>query len=218
MQLEELLGEELYVQVKAKLDEVNGREPDKTKHILYADLSEGAYVSKAKYETLLSEKSGLETQLKTLNGTIKSLKEGNKDNETLQNTIAELQKDLKRQQEDNVKISKTYALKEQLSKAGVVDPDYVIYKHGGIDNFNFDRANNPVGVEDVLRPYREDPATSHLFKTEDKKPPYNPAGGGGGGAKNPFAKETYNMTEQAQMFRNNPEQARAMAAAVGITI
>lgn len=218
MQLEELLGEELYAQVKAKLDEANGKEPDKTKHIRYADLSEGAYVSKAKYETLLAEKTGLDTQLKTLNGTIKSLQDENKDNETLQSTIAALQKDLKRQQEDNVKISKTYALKEQLSKAGVVDPDYVIYKHGGIDNFNFDKSNNPVGVEEVLKPYREDAATSHLFKAEDKKPPYNPAGGGGGGTKNPFAKETYNMTEQAKLFRDNPEQARAMAAAAGVTI
>ena len=30
MKLEDLLGAELYAQVQAKLDEVNGKEPDKT--------------------------------------------------------------------------------------------------------------------------------------------------------------------------------------------
>ena len=33
-------------------------------------------------------------------------------------------------------------MKEQLSKAGVLDPDYIIYKQGGIDKFTFDKDNN----------------------------------------------------------------------------
>ena len=49
MKLEELLGADLYAQVKAKLDEVNANEPDKLKHARYADLSEGEYVGKGKY-------------------------------------------------------------------------------------------------------------------------------------------------------------------------
>lgn len=49
MKLEELLGADLYAQVKAKLDEVNANEPDKLKHVRYADLSEGEYVGKGKY-------------------------------------------------------------------------------------------------------------------------------------------------------------------------
>lgn len=40
MKLEELLGSELFEKVKAKLDEVNANEPDKLKHVRYADLSE----------------------------------------------------------------------------------------------------------------------------------------------------------------------------------
>ena len=56
MKLEELLGADLYAQVKAKLDEVNANEPDKLKHIRYADLSEGEYVSKGKYDTAVAEK------------------------------------------------------------------------------------------------------------------------------------------------------------------
>ena len=52
MKLEELLGAELYAQVQSKLDEVNGKEPDKLKHVRYADLSEGEYVGKGKHDAL----------------------------------------------------------------------------------------------------------------------------------------------------------------------
>jgi DNA repair exonuclease SbcCD ATPase subunit len=218
MQLEELLGEELYAKVKAKIDEKNANEPDKLKHVRYADLSEGGYVSKAKYDTDLAEKKNLEEQLKTLNGTIKELQDSNKDNTQLQDTIAQLKKDLAQKQTENQNMVKTYALKEQLTKAGVLDADYLIYRHGGIDKFNFDKDNNPIGVEDAIKPYKADTTMAHLFKTEEKTTPYSPTGGSGGSNKNPFAKDTYNMTEQAQLFKANPEQARAMAAAAGVTI
>lgn len=46
MKLEELLGADLYAQVKSKLDKVNANEPDKLKHVIYADLSEGEYGGK----------------------------------------------------------------------------------------------------------------------------------------------------------------------------
>lgn len=36
MKLQELLGEELYSQVQAKLDEVNSKEPDKLQDVRYA--------------------------------------------------------------------------------------------------------------------------------------------------------------------------------------
>ena len=51
MKLEDLLGKELYAQVQAKLDEVNAKEPDKLKHVRYADLSEGEYVGKGQQLT-----------------------------------------------------------------------------------------------------------------------------------------------------------------------
>lgn len=217
MKLEELLGEELYKQVQEKLDAVNANEPDKLKHVRYADLSEGEYVGKGKYDSLAAEKNNLTEQIKTLNTTIATLKKDNKDNETLQTTITNLQTELSKQQKANEEISKTYALKEQLTKAGVVDADYLIYKHGGIDKFTFDKENNPIGVEDTIKPYKEDTTMAHLFK-EQKKPPYTPNGGGNGGTVNPFAKETYNLTKQGELLKSNPEQAKAMAIAAGITL
>ncbi len=64
---------------------------------------------------------------------------------------------------DALNTAKTYALKEQLSKAGVTDADYLIYKQGGIDKFTFDKDGKPVGVDDILKPLREDKTYSHLF-------------------------------------------------------
>ena len=125
---------------------------------------------------------------------------------------------MKDQQTANEKISKTYALKESLTKQGVLDPDYLIYKAGGLDKFMFDKEGKPVGVEEAVKPYKEDKAMVHLFKQE-QKPPYHPQGGTGGtGAVNPFAKDTFNLTKQGELLKSNPEQAKAMAAAAGVTI
>ena len=49
MKLNELLSPELYAQVQARIDEVNKDQPDKTKHVRFADLSEGGYVSAEKF-------------------------------------------------------------------------------------------------------------------------------------------------------------------------
>ena len=132
MKLEELLGEELYNQVAAKIDEKNAREPDKLKHIRYADLSEGEYVGKGKYdseiEKLNSIISGKDTELTTANDLIADLKKGTKGNEELQGKItayegqvADLQKQL---QETKVKA----AIKIALLSEKAVDVDYLTYK------------------------------------------------------------------------------------------
>lgn len=221
--LKEILGEELYKQFESKVNEHNGKPENKDKQIKIANLGNGEYVGKGKYDALEAEKNNLSGQIKDLNSTIETLKNGNKDNQKLQETITDLQskldtanKDLERIQEESVNTTKTYALKEQLSKAGVTDPDYLIYKHGGLEKFNFDKENNPIGVEDSIKAYREDKSMAHLFGGSQQK--YNPAGGSGGNVKNPFAKDSYNLTEQGKMLRDNPAQAKELAAAAGVSI
>ena len=70
MKLQELLGEELYAQVKAKLDEVNAKETDQEKHVRYEDLSEGNYISKVKYDDIASQLAGKDAELTTANDLI----------------------------------------------------------------------------------------------------------------------------------------------------
>ncbi|MCI8371275.1 MAG: hypothetical protein HFI75_02575 [Lachnospiraceae bacterium] len=157
-------------------------------------------------------------ELKAANDAVAELKKSNGDNEALQKKIGEYEEKVKTLTAEAENTKKSYALKEQLAKAGITDPDYLIYKHGGIEKFTFDKENQPVGVTDLLKTYKEDSAMSHLFKEETKKQPYTPESGGAGNTKNPFMKESYNMTEQARLLRSSPEQARAMAAAAGVTI
>lgn len=67
MKLSELLSPELYAQVQAELDKANADQTDKTKHIRFADLSEGGYVSVDKFN---SQVNGLNQQVKDLQGQI----------------------------------------------------------------------------------------------------------------------------------------------------
>lgn len=216
--LKEVLDEELYKQVETAVTTHNAKPENKDKQMKLADLGSGQYVDKGKYDAAVAEKENLEGQIKTLNTTIGDLKKNNADNETLQTTIANLQGELKKQQTASEEIVKTYALKEQLSKQGVLDPDYLIYKAGGLEKFNFDKEGKPIGVEEAVKPYKEDATMAHLFKQEQQKPPYNPKNGGAGGVTNPFAKDTFNLTEQGRMLKENPAQAKELAAAAGVTL
>lgn len=157
-------------------------------------------------------------ELKTANGTIEELKKSNGDNEELQKKIGDYEIEIKNLKKTAENTSKTYALKESLAKQGVLDPDYLIYKAGGLEKFNFDKEGKPIGVEEVVKPYKDDAAMAHLFKQEQQKPPYNPKNGGAGGVTNPFAKDTFNLTEQGRMLKENPAQAKELAAAAGVTL
>lgn len=75
MNLQELLGDELFSQVDAKIQEHNKGIEDKLKQVRFVDLSEGGYVSKEKYGELDTAKKGFEKQLKEANATINSYKE-----------------------------------------------------------------------------------------------------------------------------------------------
>ena len=157
-------------------------------------------------------------ELKTANGTIEELKKSNGDNEELQKKIGDYEIEIKNLKKTAENTSKTYALKESLAKQGVLDPDYLIYKAGGLDKFTFDKEGKPVGVEEAVKPYKEDTTMAHLFKQEQQKPPYNPKDGNGGGTSNPFAKDTFNLTEQGKILRSDPMLAARLMAEAGITL
>lgn len=63
MKLSEILSPELYAQVQAEIDKVNAGQADKTKHVRFADLSEGGYVSVDKFN---AQVNGLNQQVKDL--------------------------------------------------------------------------------------------------------------------------------------------------------
>lgn len=155
-------------------------------------------------------------ELSTANDTIKDLKKNNADNADLQQKVKDYETEVANLKTAAANTKKEYALKDKLKEAGATDADYIIYKHGGLDKFVFDKDGTPIGLEDVLKPMRE--ASPHLFKAAGGTGGYKPAGGGNPPASNPFAKETFNLTEQGRLFKQNPEQARQMAAAAGVKL
>ena len=154
-------------------------------------------------------------KLKEANTTIETLKKDNSDNEELQKQVKEYKEKVTALETASANTVKEYALKDKLKEAGVVDADYIIYKQGGLDKFTFDKDGKPVGIDDIVKPLKE--SAPHLFKA-DPGPDYKPAGGGTPPTKNPFAKDSFNLTEQGRLLKENPTQAQALAAAAGVTI
>nr|DAT32038.1 MAG TPA: minor structural protein [Caudoviricetes sp.] len=132
MKLEEVLGAELYAQVKAKIDEVNANETDKLKHVRYADLSEGEYVGKGKYDSEIEKLnniiSGKDTELTTANDLIAQLKKGTKGNEELQGKITQYEQQNAQLQEQLKETKIRSAIKVALLSEKAVDVDYLTYK------------------------------------------------------------------------------------------
>ena len=108
MTLKELLSPELYGQVQARIDEVNAGQTDKTKHVRFADLSEGGYVSVDKHN---SQVNTLMQQVNDLTGQI-TKRDGD---------ITDLQGKLTAAQADASKLSDVQATLDQLQQQYTTD-------------------------------------------------------------------------------------------------
>lgn len=71
-----------------------------------------------------------------------------------------------------------------------------------------------IGLEEQVKSLQETKA--FLFKGQETQN-YKPQDGKKI-TNNPFAKETFNLIEQGKLLRENPIQAKEMAAAAGISI
>ena len=69
--------------------------------------------------------------------------------------------------------------------------------------------NNLTALENIWQQHLQK-AVEEKFKESGRTP--NPGGGGGSGQINPWKKETFNLTEQGRLLRENPELARQLMA------
>lgn len=132
MELKELLGDDLYKQVQAKIDEKNSAETDKLKHVRYTDLSEGKYVSKEKYDSELDKLNtlitGKDTEIGNANKLIEELKKASKGDEGMQQKISTYETENARLQKELEETKVNSAIKVALLEAHAVDTDYMTYK------------------------------------------------------------------------------------------
>ena len=215
MKLEELLGADLFAQVQAKLDEVNGNEPDKLKHVRYADLSEGEYVGKGKHDALQAKYDGQTQELTAAQELIAELKKGNKGNEQLQSKITEYEGQMQQLQAELHETKLKAAIKVALLSEKAVDVDYLTFKLNEKlkekgENLELDENENIKGWEDkvaglkVQFPTMFESGTKKII--EPNKLP-NADDQKGGLTKADILKKPY--AERMELFNSNPDAYNA---------
>lgn len=126
--LKEILGEELFNQFVEKVNAHNGNEANKDKQIKLENVNSGKYVSKLKYEDLVAQLSGRQTELETANSLIAELKKGNKGNEELQGKITQYEQAVATLQAQLQEEKMKNALKVSLLSEKALDVDYLTFK------------------------------------------------------------------------------------------
>lgn len=126
--LKEILGDELFEQVQTKINEHNGNEANKDNQIKIGNLGSGQYVSKDKFNSKESELSAKVQELLEANNLIGELKKGNKNNEDLQNKIADYDTQIATLQAQVQEAKIKSALKIALMGEKALDVDYLTFK------------------------------------------------------------------------------------------
>lgn len=157
-------------QIKALLTAA-GLQEDKAKDLvdsIFTEHGKDIAAEQAKFAAKENELAAANKQIGDLNKTIESF--GGQTPTELKTQLGNLQakydEDMASEKKKYEDLIKTQSLKDALTAAGVTDPDYVIYKQGGLDKFAFSDGK-PVGIEDTLKPLRE--ASPALFKAEPVK-------------------------------------------------
>lgn len=184
------------------------------------NLLKDSYVEKTKFDEAAAAKSNLETQIKERDKQLDTLKKTAGDKEKLEATIKQLQEDNKsaktKYETDLKNLRIDSAVKLKLSGtaqdvdivAGLIDKTKLIVSDDG----------TVAGLDEQINPLKQ--SKPFLFKDVklQKNKNYEPAGGNGGNTVNPFKKETFNMTEQGRLFKENPALAKSLAQEAGINI
>lgn len=130
MKLEELLKDapDVLKAVNDALEKVNAGQEDKLKHVRFADLSEGGYVSKDKYASLEMDLTGKTSELEKANNLIEELKKSAGKDEETQQKITAYETEIADLKKENAELKTENALKFALVAAGAVDVDYLVFK------------------------------------------------------------------------------------------
>lgn len=94
-------------------------------------------------------------QLKAANKTMIALQENHQENEELQQQVNLYKEKIINLEKLLENTRKEFALKQMLRDMGAVDVDYIIYKHGGVEAFSFNKEGKLMDVEPVVRQLRE---------------------------------------------------------------
>lgn len=181
--LKELLGEELFEQVKEKLG-------DKKIDIV----NDGRWIPKTKFDEVNNEKNEYKAQVEELNEALGELKGKAKDGEEVEARIQELEEMIENKEKEITNIRKTNAIKFEIMKANPRDVADIL-PH--IDNEVIKIENGEVtGLKEQLEKLKEE--KGYLFKDD------TPAGTGG--SKGNLPRSSGKLFTKEEIENMTPEQ------------
>jgi len=180
--LKEILGDDLYEQVKTKVSSYNEK-ADKDKKISIANVNNGEFIAKAKYDQLKTDLDNTKTSLDTANITIADLKKNNGDNAELQTKITNYETQIAnmetKSKEDKARLVKEIAIKDALYNEKAKHPELLISKFDLSKILLDEKGENVVsGIEEQMKTNKE--TYKDLFgEAEQTQSPYHYTPGGG---------------------------------------
>ncbi len=157
--LKEILGDDLFEQVKTKVSSYNAT-ADKDKKVSIVNVNNGEFVAKAKYDQLQTDLNNTKTSLNTANTTIADLKKNNGDNADLQQKIANYESEKAtleaKHKETTEKLIKESAIKDALYNEKAKHPELLISKFD-LSKILLDEKGEKVvsGIEDQMKTNKE---------------------------------------------------------------
>jgi len=204
-ELKKLLGEELFNQVKEAIGD---------KELI---INDGSYIPKSRFDEVNNERNSLKEQLQERDKQLEDLKKQAKDSEELQNQIKQLQKQNEEtQQEYEQRLNEQkfdFAVEQALLKHEAKNVKAVKALLNS-EKISLDDNGNLIGLEEQVKELKEN--EPYLFgkevkgrsPTENTNPPPEPD--------NPWRKETWNLTKQGQIIRDDPELAERLKKQAGV--
>lgn len=125
--LQKILGAELYTQVAEKINAYNGNEAN-TDKVKIANLAGGEYVSKLKYDDIVTQMTAKQTEIDSANSLIADLKKTEKGNEDLMQKIGGYETQVAQLEAELTDTKVKSALKVALLGEKATDIDYLTYK------------------------------------------------------------------------------------------
>ena len=128
--LKALFGENAltYAQLEQAIAAHNGTEANAQNQIKIGNLGGGEYVGRGKYDGIVDQLKGKQTELDTANSLIEELKKGTKGDEEMQGKITAYEQTITTLQAQLAETKLNSALKVALLAAKASDVDYLTYK------------------------------------------------------------------------------------------
>jgi len=205
--LKELLGEDLYDQVKEKLGDTE---------VTVVDPND-PMVPKRRLDEVIAERNRYKELVEERDAQLADLKAGAKDNEVLKAQIAELQAKNKQAAEDYEKQLKeqrfAFAVERAVAKADARNVKAVMALLD-TSKISLDDNGNLLGFEAQIEKLKE--SDPYLFGVELKGRTPEGTGKQPQIQENPWKRETWNLTKQGEIIRKDPDLAAKLKAEAGV--